>query len=744
MGAEPEAVAAASSGGGGGGGGGGEEAKDEGTPVKRERVVIQLPQHVQPGQSEVEVDVNGGTRLRLLVPEQARPNDRLVLSPRVGGDWDIRILRDGAETPSLRSEPKRVRELSVIVPEGAQAGKTQLSVDAGGGEKLVVTVPECAQPGDQLTFTEGDVGEWTCVLKQQPCARAESVSTSAGGSTGGSVSPMAAAGPCELKCHVPEGAVPGQTQLRLAVGESHVLVAVPQGAAAGELLSVVVRADGSTVARVGEADEGDTKHCVALTRITMDCDKIHDALVAEVREAGGFVSHKIRRGAAPPLNITGMLAAEPIAANEEIVRIPSELMVSIRRCRELLPELSAAVDTLAAKMRDRQEEALHAACLTLLLHAAEARHSGADEPASSSVEGRAAATWRVWSRYADSLLCEDFEEHPYWRHMDEPDALSSLLTPSREFEYMGAMAGDVIAMQQCLKKYVPEKLLGGKFDLGMFLQARLCLLTRVFQLDGDSRMVPVNDCFNHSTEPGVTWSWDDERKDMVLTADRPHAAGEELFISYGKRSNVLLFRTYGFTLPAEVEPDWTFFIRGKPRPEDIFSRYLPDEHNKLCIHLEAQLVSSTLIVALNACKDRGCDPEEFLREVCTTAMRPYEQDPCLQVPIAALRRCRADEGTPDAAQSHAWWSYLPQSAEQRDVRHENALRVKMSEYLCLTAHLEIVDVVAGNLVEERCLAGARPVRRVLLEGLLILRNGSRFSLNSEDVEVGTKSSAALV
>mmetsp|Transcript_128367 Transcript_128367/g.359333 ORF Transcript_128367/g.359333 Transcript_128367/m.359333 type:complete len:291 (+) Transcript_128367:2-874(+) len=285
------------------------------------------------------------------------------------------------------------------------------------------------------------------------------------------------------------------------------------------------------------------------------------------------------------------------------------------------------------------------------------------------------------------------------------------------------MTGDIVAMFQCLQRHVDPSLLGKNFDLGLFLQARLCILTRVFHLDGDSCMVPVSDLFNHSEDPTVAWSWDDEGKAMVLSATRAHEPGEELLISYGHRSNVLLFRTYGFTLPPWSEPGWTVLLLGTARPVGLFQDFLPARHQSLVLHLESDIVQTCLVTALNACKDRRRDPEEFLRRICAECMARYEEDSALAPALAGLRLARAADPT-----SAAWWDHVGEGAGWE----EQCLRVKMSEYLCLLAHAEVLDVLAGSLAEDQCLALAAKARKVLVEGFKLLREDLRFSLNVVD------------
>ena len=56
-------------------------------------------------------------------------------------------------------------------------------------------------------------------------------------------------------------------------------------------------------------------------------------------------------------------------------------------------------------------------------------------------------------------------------------------------------------------------------------------------------------------------------------------AGEELLISYGSKGNADLFRTYGFTLPPDVEPLWSTTVR-IAEVQTICDRFLPSHFDE--------------------------------------------------------------------------------------------------------------------------------------------------------------------
>jgi len=341
---------------------------------------------------------------------------------------------------------------------------------------------------------------------------------------------------------------------------------------------------------------------------------------------------------------------------------------------------------------------------------------------------------RLWDAYAEMLLGENFEDHPYWRALEESESVVDLVQPSTEHEQFHKMAGHVIAFYGQIRRYVPVDILGPRFAPGLYLKAHLCILSRVFGSEEYSSLVPVTDLANHTPTPGTSWNWEGkgEERMHVVRATRAHACGEEVCISYGLFSNVLLFRTYGFTLPPELEPCCSYVIQ-HTKPKDIYERFLPAEHSDMLIRFETNLVQDSLVNALNTCAEHGADPIEFVRALCKRGIEAYERDPFLRVPLAALARAR--KTTPTSA---AWWTemteqhsdiYKSASAEVLGPNWVDAvLRVKMSEYLCLVVHLEAIDVATGILSEEECLALGSNIRPVIAQAIEMLKQGERVRL----------------
>lgn len=580
---------------------------------------------------------------------------------------------DGASAPATQA----LRQLTVRVPGEARPGCTRLRVTPRGDDfSLVLAVPAGAAAGDCLILEEGPDGEWSCRLQsQQQVAPGQ----------------HSAADDGKAAAFVTEGA-PGPRS------------AVNGGKAAAPLTEPLT---------------------VCLAHVPVDAATCFEGLVDAARSGGAFVSPKLERGAA--LAVPGLVAREAIFQGEVLVRVPAGLHISPETCSQVFPELCAKVEAVSSIAEGRRTEAAQTACVAALLRAAvlrlEEQEGVVSRPAHKEPRWRAPP---LWHRYAEALLGENFEGHPYWRSLKEPAKLKACLEPSGEAEYSRIMAGDAIAIYELITEAVHPDLLDPHFDVGLFLQSRMCLLTREFGTPRGSALVPVVDFCNHSPNPGAHQRWSFEEDAMIVIALRAHEAGEEVCITYGSLSAPLLFRTYGFVLPPQVEPNWTFACQaselsevckelgsasGFGRPAVLMAERFPPLAE---VHFDARTVTPSLATALDACASGGGDAEALLREFCARRVALYEGDPGVERALASLRRAR--EVDPRSA---AWWV-----ASRRDtgdaaeagagLEEEQALWVKMSEYLCLTAHFEALDLAAGrSLQEERCLAPAGNLSREL-------------------------------
>lgn len=70
------------------------------------------------------------------------------------------------------------------------------------------------------------------------------------------------------------------------------------------------------------------------------------------------------------------------------------------------------------------------------------------------------------------------------------------------------------------------------------------------KIDGNetNALVPFADMFNHASKHQSTWTFDQGRDGFTMTADEDIAENEEIFDSYGSKSNYRFFLHYAFLL----------------------------------------------------------------------------------------------------------------------------------------------------------------------------------------------------
>jgi len=432
-----------------------------------------------------------------------------------------------------------------------------------------------------------------------------------------------------------------------------------------------------------------------------------ERVVRAAQSVGGFVNSKLKYATATDLGILGIVAKQPVVAHEELMRIPKACFLTedyVLLAAPALYEAVASVPGLAGCRPGLVTETRTAAFLALLLGEALERLEDAGEV---EADGSIAALWRC---HCDLLLDQDFTGHPYWCAIHDDDELRRVLLPSREYDHAGARSKEVLQTCRVLAQSLPADQLGSRFGPGLYMQARVCILSRAFDCDeAGVGLIPIVDLFNHSDSHGAIIELTADA--MVVRAIRDYASGEHITITYGQKSNPLLFRTYGFTNPPVSEPSWSFVLQGQ-KPQHIYAEYLPEKLRELSIHLDTHSVSPSLLEAITAAQDGGHSAVEFLRRLCEYACEAYQSDPFLQPALEALRLARFDD-----PRSGAWWEKTEPEALQRlcasQALAESAMRVKMSEYLALVSFKEIADFCAGQLIEDRCLSEAAAVRHAL-------------------------------
>jgi hypothetical protein len=149
-----------------------------------------------------------------------------------------------------------------------------------------------------------------------------------------------------------------------------------------------------------------------------------------------------------------------------------------------------------------------------------------------------------WRPFLDALP----RRFPGMAVFQDQAALAPLVGSSAEGGVLGArraVLDDHAALVEGLRPHVALT----QVDLAW---ARAICASRVFatMIGGvaGSALIPIADTFDHGTGD-VAWSYDDTVGGLVITAARNLAAGEEIHLSYGRKSNARLLCSYGFCVP---------------------------------------------------------------------------------------------------------------------------------------------------------------------------------------------------
>eukprot|EP00434_Breviolum_minutum_P002053 symbB.v1.2.001815.t1/scaffold97.1/size333048/19 len=313
-----------------------------------------------------------------------------------------------------------------------------------------------------------------------------------------------------LQLLVPANIKPGETKMQVYISESEqVQLSVPENASPGDLVELV-RTNQSWTAKFTRdryTVASDPKSNLAVmadlaktsSQAGLDVEAAVERLFAVAKEAGCFVSPKIKRGCVPPLNIPGLVAVEAIEEGEELIRVPSKFHITPPSVEIAAPALAQA-SKASSLPEQRRLEALHAFFVARLLADAQERAVSSEkawdglgdnysinltricrEASTSNAFNRWTATEhqkKIWEAYADTLLTEDFSYHPF-------------RLAACKAEYYIDMATDLMSLHETMLRSSEAAGMPETLEAEMFLRARMSAQTRVFQTCVDTTLVPV-------------------------------------------------------------------------------------------------------------------------------------------------------------------------------------------------------------------------------------------------------------
>ena len=300
----------------------------------------------------------------------------------------------------------------------------------------------------------------------------------------------------------------------------------------------------------------------------------------------GAAVTSLSMASSPPTSRT-VLAAAPIAAGADVLRIPRPLLLTVADARA-----SSIGRTIASSgMPSPGDHTLLAACL--LAHR--------ERPRSR------------FRPYLDSLPVA-FPTLP----LSFTPAELALLQGSAALEKLAARRAALKSDHRSLCHAVPAF---RRFALADFVWARSCVITRVFGLtiagEKTEALVPLADMLDHRRPAETHWTYDDDAGAFVMTALRAFHPGQPVHDSYGRKSNTRFLVNYGFTLDDNDDDDEAAVRLAIPADAP-----LPGDKARLLGALPGEREA----VALPAPSGDGVEPEalSFLRVACATP-REIEQ-----------------------------------------------------------------------------------------------------------------------
>ncbi|OVA19761.1 SET domain [Macleaya cordata] len=153
-----------------------------------------------------------------------------------------------------------------------------------------------------------------------------------------------------------------------------------------------------------------------------------------------------------------------------------------------------------------------------------------------------------WSNYISALPRQPYSLL-YWTRSELDTYLVASQIRERAIERINDVTGTYKDLRLRIFSKYPHLFPEEVFNMETFKWSFGILFSRLVRLpsmDGRIALVPWADMLNHSCDVETFLDYDKSSKGIVFTTDRPYQLGEQVFISYGKKSNGELLLSYGF------------------------------------------------------------------------------------------------------------------------------------------------------------------------------------------------------
>ena len=148
-------------------------------------------------------------------------------------------------------------------------------------------------------------------------------------------------------------------------------------------------------------------------------------------------------------------------------------------------------------------------------------------------------------KYYFDLLPNDFSNFPIFYTQEELD----LLKGSPFLKQISTKKDDIKYDYNKLCEHISDF---NQFSFLKFCQARILISSRIFGIQMKNKktdvLVPFADLLNHKRPKQTQWYYDDSIESFVIQAIENIEEGNEIFDSYGKKTNARFLLHYGFCL----------------------------------------------------------------------------------------------------------------------------------------------------------------------------------------------------
>lgn len=128
----------------------------------------------------------------------------------------------------------------------------------------------------------------------------------------------------------------------------------------------------------------------------------------------------------------------------------------------------------------------------------------------------------------------------------------------------------VLTSRNALKKdyeTLTKKFVNLEFTYQEFVNAKIAVQSRIFgvKIKGKDTvaMVPYADMYNHNRPCQTTWYYDDNLKGFCIKAKEEIERGDQIYDTYGMKSNADFFCNYGFLIPENERNTYAIRIQLK-------------------------------------------------------------------------------------------------------------------------------------------------------------------------------------